>query len=924
MKKTYSLMVGLLITSCVFCQVNLLIDATTKAEIKTNPLHQRDDGGSKAAVFTEDFSGGIGTWTVVDNAGGGEVWVTETSPWTASATAANGYIVFNSDLYGAGVAEDCDIISPAFSCAALSTVSLSFTHFFRAGYGAIGIVSVSNDNGATWTDVQTWDPVGSADGANEYIDVSVQLAGSATCKIKFNWTAVWAWYWFIDDIIVDQIGAACSNVTITAITSETAASCADNDGSATVIGTGGQMNYTYLWNTGSTAANITGIASGPYTVTATDANGCSGIGSITVSQNVATLMFQTTSTDATCVNNDGQIDVSVTGGQSPYSYIWSNGNTTWTITGAAAGIYAVTATDADACTGYWSTTLTLGAGLSVTVSVNDETCGDNDGKVDLIVSGGDNNYNYSWSNLNGGSSNDNSAINLTVGTYNITITDGTGCLITASGAVAGMDDPITTTITGTNQTSCGTGDATAQVVASGGIMSNYTYIWQNAANNQIVGTTTAISNLGLGYYMVSVSDGNCQSSDGNGWLVSDPGAPNITVTATDVTCKGDANGTVVVTASGVAPLSYAWASNDGTTVTALALTSGTITGLSGNLYLVTVTDGNGCGAFDGDNVDEYDQIMITVTATQLTGPAATDGSTWASAEGGDWTAAYSWLWNNGSTTSNISGLAAGTYTATVTDVNGCNAQASVTISDFVCNLLVLAFGSDVTTMGGSDGSFTTSVTGALTTVSYTWNTGATTATLAGLTAGTYSVTVSDGTCTDSDSDVIIEPTTTVTSCNLTVTMASNNVTSNGGSDGDATVTVSGAAGTVTYLWSNNAVAASINGLSAGVYSVNVVDDGVANCSTSLSVTITEPGIGIPRMTINKDFIIYPNPTNGSFAVKSSTGCIIEIRNVIGQIVLIKNAVSNVTQINLEYINKGVYFITAVHNNNRLTKRVIIK
>jgi uncharacterized protein (DUF2141 family) len=157
-----------------------------------------------------------------------------------------------------------------------------------------------------------------------------------------------------------------------------------------------------------------------------------------------------------------------------------------------------------------------------------------------------------------------------------------------------------------------------------------------------------------------------------------------------------------------------------------------------------------------------------------------------------------------------------------------------------CNIGVSPSQNDATIFGGSDGDATATVTGDQGNVTYLWNNGNTTASITGLVAGTYSVTVMDDVaagCAASETITITEP---LAGCSITAAVSGTSVTNNGGSDGSASVSTTGGQGVITYMWSNGASTASITGLVAGTYSVTVMDDVIAGCRTSSSVTIIEP------------------------------------------------------------------------------------
>jgi hypothetical protein len=187
-----------------------------------------------------------------------------------------------------------------------------------------------------------------------------------------------------------------------------------------------------LWSDGQTTATATGLAAAAYTVTVTDANGCTGTLNVTVNNAGAPSVAVTSTTDVNCNGGtDGAIDITVTGGTAPYTYSWTNGATTEDLTGLGAGSYTGTITDANGCTAIGGPiTINEPADtIAISAVVTDVTnAGGSDGAIDITVSGGTSPYTYSWSN--GSTSGD--LTGLTAGTYDITVTDANGCTETLS------------------------------------------------------------------------------------------------------------------------------------------------------------------------------------------------------------------------------------------------------------------------------------------------------------------------------------------------------------------------------------------------------------------------------------------------------------------------------------------------------------
>ncbi len=207
----------------------------------------------------------------------------------------------------------------------------------------------------------------------------------------------------------------------------------DTDGEVTASETGGTSPYTYSWNTGETNAVEDNIGATTYSVTVTDQNGCTDSTSILLTQPTA-LSASTVSTNVTCTgDDDGTVDLTVSGGTTSYTYMWSNSATTEDLSALGQGTYAVTVTDANNCTITDSDNVSEASTLlSVSAVASDATCnGDTDGSVDLTVTGGEANFSYSWSN----SETTEDIVSLGAATYTVTVTDANGCEKSTSATV---------------------------------------------------------------------------------------------------------------------------------------------------------------------------------------------------------------------------------------------------------------------------------------------------------------------------------------------------------------------------------------------------------------------------------------------------------------------------------------------------------
>ncbi len=291
--------------------------------------------------------------------------------------------------------------------------------------------------------------------------------------------------------------------TLAATVSTTTTTSGGSTGTATANPSGGTAPYTYLWNNGATAQNLSGLAANTYTVTVTDASGCtrSAAGTVTTAVSCAGFSVSVTPTATTAGNSNGSCTANVTGAQGAITYAWSNGGTGATISGLASGTYTVTATSAG-CSAVGTATVNSSCpGMSATTSSTATSGGLNNGTATVIsIMGGTGPYTYVWSN--GGTS--ASISNLAAGSYFVTVTDAFGCTTSAAATVASGVPSCTGSVTATSTATSGglnNGTATASVTGTTGAV---TYSWAPGG-----ATTPTISGLAPGTYFVTATNGTC-------------------------------------------------------------------------------------------------------------------------------------------------------------------------------------------------------------------------------------------------------------------------------------------------------------------------------------------------------------------------------------------------------------------------------
>jgi len=291
------------------------------------------------------------------------------------------------------------------------------------------------------------------------------------------------------------------NTATVSVNTITNASC--NGGSNGVIDinvSGGNPPFVYAWSNGATTQDASNLAAGTYSVLVTDNGSCKATYIASVSQPPTIAATTSVVTAPTCGNFDGKATANVSGGTSPYTYLWSNSSsqTTQTATGLGAGTRTVTVTDSKGCSTHAISSLSNSNSPQIGATVNNVTCnGAGNGSIVLNVTGGNGNYLYTWSsNVLVGQGTDN-ATSLSPGSYIVTVEDAAHCFSFNS---YNITEPavLTTSVSNTGAT-CGNTDGTATALASGGNIP-YSYLWTGGQTTQ-----TAVG-LALGSRTVTVTD----------------------------------------------------------------------------------------------------------------------------------------------------------------------------------------------------------------------------------------------------------------------------------------------------------------------------------------------------------------------------------------------------------------------------------
>lgn len=594
----------------------------------------------------------------------------------------------------------------------------------------------------------------------------------------------------------------------------TLTSCSACSGAASANVNGGNTPYTYSWSpTGGNGATATGLCSGSYTLTVTTADGCTDTASFVINNTANLFANPGGQTPASCFGgSNGNATVNASGGTTPYSYSWNTTppQNTATATGLLAGTYTATVTDNSGCTAQNVFTITqppvsAAFGSSVNASCN-ASC---TGTANVVMTGGTAPYTYAWSPSGGNTS---AATGLCAGNYTVTVSDANGCIATNSYTV-GQPTAVLATVTGTNP-NCNTGTGSAFASGTGGTP-NYQYTWSTGQ------TTSFINGLAAGTYTVMVKDAKGCSVTGSVTITSPP-AIVVTATSTNASC-GQNDGTATANGSGGTPgYTFQWSNGQG---------GSTATGLSVGTYTVTVTDSKGCTQTQSVLISNLNGPTATMSQTNIQCFGQCTGSAAANVSGGS--LPYTYVWGNGQSTSAINNMCAGADSCIITDNSGCIVKQPVTITQPPVLSVNMFAGS--ATCGNSNGYATAMVTGGTGAYSYLWSNGqtGTTGAAPGLSAGIYSVTVTDANGCSQTGVVQVN-----NSNGPQITSSSYvNPLCTGNSNGSASVVATGTG--LSYSWmptSQNSATAT--GLGAGTYTAVVTDS--SGCTVIKVFTLFQP------------------------------------------------------------------------------------
>ncbi len=624
-----------------------------------------------------------------------------------------------------------------------------------------------------------------------------------------------------------------------------------SDGSLTITASGGTPftdppGYHFLWSNGSATNTASGLTAGNYSVTVTDSIGCPRAFTVVMPQPPPLgVAFITGSTDQ-CATYLAQANV--TGGNTPYSYLWSNSQTTNPATGLVPGTYTVTVTDVKSCQKVGSVTITA---LSVTTIAQDVLChGACNGTASATPAGGNPPYIVTWTKVPSGEVIPGNPISgLCPGDYMVTVVDSNNCAVTKTVSIMEPSNSlvINSLVFKFNRMEPCYGDCKEEVTAyvSGGTPA-YQFEWKNLTTNVTYGVTTnKITNLCAGQYKLTVKDFNNCIKDTTFTINQPPELKIIRIIKTDINCYTDGDvGKIIIDSltGGVSPFVYSIHCPTANSYVG----SNTFTNLPPAVYAAGVMDINGCPSVCTPVTISRPPALVVVPSGVYnpTGFGSSDGSITTVASGG--TPPYNHYWYKAPDTflppiqpgnfSTLSNLTAGVYMDTVVDAHGCKTGRTVTLVE-PSELIVVVDSSHISCFGAHDGKIKITVSGGVQPYVFTWSTGRitsgqTTDSIYDLSAGSRSVTIKDfHNVVKVRTVLIIEP-------NPILINFTTNPVCFGETSGQVIAVPSQGTPPFAHHWNNGLNTATITNLPANQWYVDTVTD-IRGCKAIDSVFLPE-------------------------------------------------------------------------------------
>jgi len=744
-------------------------------------------------------------------------WSNSQSNATANNLIAGSYTITVSDSKSCTATAVANVTQPA-------GLSVTVTHTNISCFGLNNGIGNVNYSGGTGIPVILWQP---SLANTQYVNTlapgnhTVTLTDANNCTVQSTFS-------------LTQPSQLVANITTVVPTN-----CGQANGSSSVAASGGAGGYTYQWtsNPSFTSPSIINVVSGAYSVTITDANGCTAT-TATVIPNIAAPVVVVTNTFAvSCFGMaNGGATITATGGAGSNNYLWSYlAQTTQNVNNLPSGLHSITVTDAAGCVGGAVVNITQPTQLVTAIgSVTNVACsGQFNGAAQMLTNGGTPNYSYLWLPT----SQTNSVLTgVGTGVYSCTVTDANGCVSSKTVNIS-QPNPLLITTNTVIPNNCN-GFATGQINTSiTGGTPTYTLTWTPAQP-----ANPTITNLIAGTYSLAIIDTKGCTTNSVYTLTDPPAMVIQTTLATQATC-GNSNGTASVNITGGTPnYSYNW--NTPTP----QLSPGASNLPPGN-WVLTTTDAKGCVITATIPVTAAPLATVTAASTNILCNNQSNGSATITANGVN---NFSYNWSpSGLTSAIVNGLGAAVHSATITDGNGCKSYTTVVISEPSVLTLntstpqIICYGAFAQLFGQASGG-TVPYTYTLTDLSSNTSTSTTTPnginatpTLSSTTQYTVSVLDANG-CAAGPYTILVNVRPRLLASGNTYTVCDKEkvvLTPN--------ITLAGNGGPYFYSWSNLSTASSITvtanyANNPNTYSVNVEDNCTVPGSTALFNIVVNP------------------------------------------------------------------------------------